>query len=97
MASWIWPSLSKTSPAARGLLRDAIEHVATGEAQVFVRVNALVSGLTMEDLEQVIQVGLAGVVLPKTESSEVAYASNVVEAFGAAEAKGLVRSRSMAE
>ncbi len=56
--------------AARHLLRDAIALVATGEAQVFVRVNALVTGLTTEDLEQVIQAGLAGVVLPKTESSD---------------------------
>ena len=55
---------------ARVLVKDSVEQVAAGGSQVFVRVNALITGLTTEDLRWVIQSGLAGVVLPKTESSQ---------------------------
>jgi len=53
---------------ARIFVRDSIERVAAGGAAVFVRVNALSTGLTADDLKWVIQPSLAGVVLPKTES-----------------------------
>jgi citrate lyase subunit beta/citryl-CoA lyase len=55
---------------ARALVRDSVEQVAAGGSQVFVRVNALITGLTAEDLRWVTQSGLTGVVLPKTESRQ---------------------------
>jgi citrate lyase subunit beta/citryl-CoA lyase len=55
---------------ARAVVKDSVEQVAAGGSQVFVRVNALITGLTTEDLRWVTQPGLAGVVLPKVESRE---------------------------
>jgi citrate lyase subunit beta/citryl-CoA lyase len=55
---------------ARALVKDSVGQVAAGGSQVFVRVNALITGLTTEDLRWVIQSGLTGVVLPKTESGQ---------------------------
>ncbi|MBI5956472.1 MAG: CoA ester lyase [Chloroflexi bacterium] len=53
---------------ARIFVRDSVERVGAEGAEVFVRVNALTTGLTAEDLKWVVQPGLMGVVLPKTES-----------------------------
>lgn len=53
---------------ARLFVRDTIPQLVRQRSQVFVRVNALTTGLTAEDLQWVLQPGLAGVVLPKTES-----------------------------
>jgi citrate lyase subunit beta/citryl-CoA lyase len=53
---------------ARLFVRDTIPQLVQQRSQVFVRVNALTTGLTAEDLQWVLQPGLAGVVLPKTES-----------------------------
>lgn len=55
---------------ARIFVRDSVERVGAEGAEVFVRVNALTTGLTAEDLKWVVQPGLIGVVLPKTESRE---------------------------
>ena len=54
----------------RLFVRDSVEQVAAKGASVFVRVNALPTGLTAEDLRWAVQPRLAGVVLPKTESKE---------------------------
>jgi citrate lyase subunit beta/citryl-CoA lyase len=54
--------------AARRLVRDAVGELSTAGAVVFVRVNALGTNLTEHDLRAAVQSGLAGIVLPKTES-----------------------------
>jgi citrate lyase subunit beta/citryl-CoA lyase len=56
--------------SARRLVKDAIRQVSAGGAQVFVRVNALPTGLIAEDLSWSVQPGIAGIVLPKAESGE---------------------------
>jgi citrate lyase subunit beta/citryl-CoA lyase len=53
---------------ARIFVRDSIGMLGMGGADVFVRVNALSTGLTEEDLWFTVQEGLTGVVLPKCES-----------------------------
>jgi citrate lyase subunit beta/citryl-CoA lyase len=55
---------------ARIFVRDSIGKVGAQGASVFVRVNALSTGLTADDLKWVFQPGLAGVVVPKTESRD---------------------------
>ena len=55
---------------ARIFVKDSVEQVGAGGLDVFVRVNARITGLTAEDLTWTVQPGLAGVVLPKTESRE---------------------------
>ena len=54
---------------ARDLVRDSIQPVASGGSRVFVRINALSTGLAADDLRGTVQSGLAGVVLPKTEAA----------------------------
>jgi len=68
--------------AARILVKDSVERVGAEGTQVFVRTNALSTGLTAEDLRWAVQPGLAGIVLPKTESAEhVLEAVKWIEAF----------------
>jgi len=55
---------------ARLFVRDSVEQVAAKGPLVFVRVNALPTGLTAEDLRWAVQPKLKGIVLPKTESKE---------------------------
>jgi citrate lyase subunit beta/citryl-CoA lyase len=55
---------------ARLFIRDSIEQVGATGASVFVRINALPTGLSREDLEWTLQPGLAGVILPKTEAKD---------------------------
>ena len=55
---------------ARIFIKDSIEQVAAGGAQVFVRTNAFTTGLAEEDLNWTVQAGLDGIVLPKAESRE---------------------------
>ena len=55
---------------ARVLVKDAVEVVGAQGTQVFVRPNAIGTGLTAEDLRWSVQRGLTGIVLPKTESRE---------------------------
>ncbi len=55
---------------ARMFVRDAIGDLSMSSADVFVRVNALTTGLTRQDIETVIQKGLVGIVLPKVESKD---------------------------
>lgn len=67
---------------ARIFVRDSIEQVAVGGAQVFVRTNAFTTGLAEEDLKWTLQPGLNGVVLPKVESrDEVLEAERLITAL----------------
>ena len=56
--------------AARTLARRWIPRLASARRRVFVRVNSIASGMTRDDLMAVAGKGLAGVVLPKTESPQ---------------------------
>jgi citrate lyase subunit beta/citryl-CoA lyase len=80
--------------SARSMVSDAIGQVRAGGALVFVRVNALSTGLTMRDLELTVQPSLAGIVLPKTESKadalEVADRIAALERAKGMEAEGVV-------
>ena len=72
-ADAIWVDLEDSVPpqekdTARGLVARALP--ALIDKAVYVRVNALASGETLEDLEAVVRPGLNGIVLPKTESAE---------------------------
>jgi citrate lyase subunit beta/citryl-CoA lyase len=53
---------------ARVMIRDTIKAIKSGGAYVFVRVNALTTKLTAEDLRWVAVDGLDGIMLPKTET-----------------------------
>jgi citrate lyase subunit beta/citryl-CoA lyase len=55
---------------ARDLIRDSARRVAAGGSRVFVRINALSTGLAADDLRATFQSSLAGVVLPKTEAAD---------------------------
>ncbi len=62
---------------ARVMVRDSVKAVKAGGAHIFVRVNALSTGLTAADLEAVAVSGLDGILLAKAESG-----ADVVEASG---------------
>jgi citrate lyase subunit beta/citryl-CoA lyase len=65
--------------AARVTIRDAIPGIAEHGTVIYIRVNALTTGLTFEDLKWVVQPGIAGIILPKTESAkDVAEAGRVI-------------------
>jgi citrate lyase subunit beta/citryl-CoA lyase len=55
---------------ARFIVRDAIPLLAKSGSLVYVRINDWRTGLTEDDLEAIVQKGLDGVVLAKTESKE---------------------------
>ena len=55
---------------ARNVVREAIGPLHVMERTVFVRLNSIQSGETRDDLAAVVQPGLAGVVLAKTESAQ---------------------------
>jgi citrate lyase subunit beta/citryl-CoA lyase len=64
---------------ARVFIRDSISYVASGVADIYVRVNGLTTGLTTDDCEFVVQKGIAGIMLPKVESKqEVLEAENII-------------------
>ncbi len=64
---------------ARIFIKDSIDLVGSGNSSVYVRVNALTTKLTMEDLEAVALPGLEGIVLPKCEShNEVISAEKLI-------------------
>ena len=58
----------KDKATARSMVRDAIETGKAGTSSVFVRINALTTGLTAEDLNCVVVNGLDGVLLAKAET-----------------------------
>jgi citrate lyase subunit beta/citryl-CoA lyase len=62
--------LPSDKAGARELVRDAVKALAGAGRPVHVRVNSIDSGHTREDLACVVQPGLAGVLLPKTESAQ---------------------------
>jgi citrate lyase subunit beta/citryl-CoA lyase len=55
---------------ARLFVRDTLEEVAAGGSMVFVRINALGTGLSADDLDWIVRPGLGGIVLPKAESAD---------------------------
>ena len=55
---------------ARSLIRNALKDRAKYKSEVYVRINSPQSGKVKDDLEQVIQKGLDGVVIPKVDSSK---------------------------
>jgi len=57
-------------PTARVVVRDSIEAIKKRGTSVFVRVNALPTGLTGDDLESVVPGCPDGIMLAKTESSD---------------------------
>lgn len=56
--------------SARDLVRDAVARLSGEGRTVHVRVNSTASGLTRDDLAAVVQSGLAGVLLAKTQSAQ---------------------------
>lgn len=60
---------NEEKPAARALLPHLLERRARGLPQVFVRVNALTTPFAYADFVAAVRAGLAGIVLPKVESS----------------------------
>jgi len=65
---------------ARIMVRDSIKAIKSGGLYVFVRVNALITGLTAEDLAAVVVKGLDGIMLAKTETkSDIAELDSLIE------------------
>jgi citrate lyase subunit beta/citryl-CoA lyase len=62
--------LPADKPRARDLVRDAVLRLTEAGRAVHVRINSIDSGYTRDDLASVMQPGLAGVLLPKTESAQ---------------------------
>jgi citrate lyase subunit beta/citryl-CoA lyase len=80
---------------ARGMAAAFIaEHAAGLTTQLYVRINPLDSGMAMHDLAAVVVPGLAGIMLPKTNSADdirrIAFCLDVLEARAGMEA-GSVR------
>ena len=66
---------------ARIMIRDSIAPMKSIGSYVFVRINALTTGLTDEDLKSVVIDGLDGLLVPKAESeSDVLEVSRMLEA-----------------
>ncbi len=55
---------------ARFMVKDSVKRAGEGGADVYVRINGWVTGLTDEDLNAIVQEGLSGIVLPKTEGRD---------------------------
>lgn len=65
---------------ARTMVRDSISAIKSGGAYVFVRVNALTTNMTAEDLKFVVIEGLDGIMLAKTETeSDVTELDGMIE------------------
>jgi len=65
---------------ARIMVRDSIKAVKSDRIYLFVRVNALITGLTAEDIQFVAVDGLDGILLPKAEArSDVAELDGMLE------------------
>jgi citrate lyase subunit beta/citryl-CoA lyase len=67
--------------AARTLVRQAIECLAARGQTVYVRVNALETGLTGEDLHSVSVAGLTGVLPPKIDTADDVHQLDTLLAF----------------
>jgi citrate lyase subunit beta/citryl-CoA lyase len=55
---------------ARNLIKQALQTRSQYEADVYVRTNSPVSGKIPDDLEQIVQKGLDGIVIPKVDSAK---------------------------
>ena len=55
---------------ARRLIRDALESSDSYISTVFVRTNSPVSGLIRSDLDEIVQKGLGGIVVPKVDDAQ---------------------------
>jgi len=65
---------------ARIMVRDSLKAVKSDGIYLFVRVNALITGLTGEDIQRVAVDGLDGILLPKAEArSDVAELDGMLE------------------
>ncbi len=66
---------------ARFFTRDILPALSKQPSRVWVRVNALTTGLTGDDIEAVIQAGVSGIMLPKTEgAADIQQASTLLSA-----------------
>ncbi len=65
---------------ARIFIRDSLDLLSTGVSDIYVRVNGLATGLTVEDCEFVVQKGITGIMIPKVESrNEVLEVEKIIE------------------
>ena len=55
---------------ARKLIKDALKHRSQYSPSVFVRTNAPVSGKIPDDLEEIVQKGIDGIVIPKVNNTK---------------------------
>ncbi|MEX0801590.1 MAG: CoA ester lyase [Dehalococcoidia bacterium] len=58
-------------PKARAMAGEAIDGMAKGGFQLWVRVNGLATGMLEDDLLAVVRPGLDGILLPKSDSADV--------------------------
>ena len=67
--------------AAREAIAAALSDLEFGQAEKLVRINAVGSGLEMEDIEALLPYHPAGIVIPKVETSDqIQWAAEIVEA-----------------
>jgi len=55
---------------ARDMVTNSIDMISSGSAEIFIRVNSLVTDLTYDDLKKVVCDKIYGIMLPKSESNE---------------------------
>ena len=55
---------------ARDMVKNSIDMISSGSAEIFVRVNSLVTDLTYDDLKKIVCDKIYGIMLPKSESKE---------------------------
>jgi len=66
---------------ARLFARDILPSLSRQKSAVYVRINALTTGLSAVDMEWVVQAGLAGILLPKAESAgDIREAADLLDA-----------------
>ncbi|MFA7670613.1 MAG: aldolase/citrate lyase family protein, partial [Burkholderiaceae bacterium] len=56
-------------PVAREMVREYLSAHANGQAQLWVRINPLASGLALDDLAAVVRAAPAGIMLPKVSGA----------------------------
>ena len=75
---------SRKSEARRGAAAFIAEQATRIQSALFVRINPLDSGMAMQDLAAVVAPGLAGIMLPKTNSAaDIARLANCLDALEA--------------
>lgn len=74
------PMLDKET--GRIFVRDSVKMVKSGGSDVFVRINALTTGFSFEDLSYTIQEGLDGIMLPKcSDKKDMLELSDMISEF----------------